>query len=92
MSSSVNVFDDLSNESIIEIALNLSIREVTKLCGINRKFRNIISNNEYFWQQRCQRDYGIINPNRSWLNSYRLHQKVWIFGGEKTSKCSSYIR
>lgn len=75
-----NVFEILPNEIIIDIALNMSLNTIVNLCQTSQKFRDLIYDNEYFWQQKFYQDYG--NPNfeaNSWKELYINYMNVWVW-------------
>ena len=51
-------FKDLPNDMIIKIALNMDIGEIYNFCQIDTNFNKIICDNDYFWKQKYDRDFG----------------------------------
>lgn len=77
-----NYFNYLPDETIIKIALDLPINHITHLCITNRRFGEIICNDNYFWKNKFKRDYGDVNfePD-SWKLLYMIAGNVIKFSG-----------
>jgi hypothetical protein len=74
-------FDLLSDDQIIEIALTLDRSDIDTYCSINKRFNLIICNNNYFWREKCLRDYGKIftqDNTVDWQRIYKGYGKIFI--------------
>jgi alpha-tubulin suppressor-like RCC1 family protein len=80
MSSSLDPFLLLPNETISQIALYMPFNKIINLCLTNLRFNEAICNNEYFWQQKFYQDYGKVIWKGSWKELYKSYMNVWGFG------------
>ena len=72
--------ESLPDEKIIEIALFLPLSGIYKLCLTNKRFNDIICDNDYFWREKFQKDYGKIEWEGNWKELYMNFGNVWAFG------------
>lgn len=72
--------DSLSNDNILEIALEIPIYSISQFCQTSKRFNRIICNNEWFWKQKFIRDHGEISWTGSWLWLYQNYMNAWSFG------------
>nr|QBK92412.1 MAG: F-box domain protein [Pithovirus LCPAC401] len=84
-----NNLNDLSSDEITYIFKNLTVKEISTLCGISNKF-NSICKRESLWRLKILNDYGISESLRgkTWRDSARLFSisdmidmgKEWVNG------------
>ena len=75
-------FDILSNDSIRDIAISLSLREIKDFCLTNTRFNRIIGRDEGFWHRKFVHDFD-FNPSDyrgSWRQLYQNYTNVWVCG------------
>ena len=48
----MDYFELIPNDQIIKIALNLSLNDIYYYCQVNKRFNDIICENELFWKQK----------------------------------------
>ncbi len=65
--------NDLSSDEIDYIFTNLTIRDISKLCGISNIFNNVCRR-ESLWRLKILHDYGISQPlrDKTWRDSAKL--------------------
>nr|QBK92415.1 MAG: uncharacterized protein LCPAC401_00530 [Pithovirus LCPAC401] len=84
-----NDVNDLSSDEIYNIFKNLTVKEISTLCGISNKF-NSICKRESLWRLKILDDYGISQPliGKTWRDSAKLFSifnmidmgKEWVNG------------
>lgn len=80
--------EGLNKDLIIFLALDLDLITLIKLCATNKKFNNLICNNNIFWMNRLHQDY----PNT--LNKFSKDsnfKKIYISLKNKVVKYYTYV-
>lgn len=74
-------FDLLSDDSIRDIALHLSLPEINYLGLTNSRFNRIICRDEGFWRLKFIYDFDFnpIDYRGSWLQLYQRYGNVWLY-------------
>lgn len=74
-----NLFEDFPNEIIFNIALNIPLCNIINFCLINKRFNEIICNENYFWKQKFIKDFGDATFEVSdWKTLYMNANDVWL--------------
>ena len=56
---------------ILDMALNLSDKDIASLCSTNKRFKQILCDSDIFWRKRLMQKYGvqeIINPKQVYID------------------------
>lgn len=63
---------NLPDDAFIQIALNFSLVDVITMCNTNKHIKEIVCNNEHFWKEKYELDYGTYSHNKFmlWKNAY----------------------
>ena len=82
--------ENLSPDIFIELNSYLSIKEMMKLCCVNKQLRNTIYQNEKLWFIRLTKDYKLTRDQiQKYINEYdttnfelykKLQYKLFVFG------------
>lgn len=71
LEKSLQRFNLLNDDVILEIALNLDTKSIANFCNSNSRYHRLICNNEVFWHLKFKRDYfDIKNYTGSWKHLY----------------------
>ena len=62
---------NLTRDVAIQIALELDVPDILRLCLVNKKFNAFICNNNYFWLNKIKKDF----PNTKDLQKYGENYK-----------------
>jgi hypothetical protein len=75
-------FSSLSNDQIIDIALQLNVADLGYYCLYNLRFNDIICNNQGFWKQKFLFDFGTSKYDfvDDWKSLYKNYGSVYVFG------------
>lgn len=80
----MNDLDIFPDDIILEIAFFEPIESINKMCLINKRFNNLICNNNYFWREKFAIDYSSPETHDenilSWKLAYQDYGKVVAFG------------
>ena len=78
----MSVFEPLADDTIREIALSLSLKDIAKFCSTSRRFNQVICKDEFFWREKYLRDFsdGPIDYRGSWRELYLKAGTVWVSG------------
>ena len=52
--------NSIPDEIISYMALYLSLKDIINFCRINRKFNNMVCNDNFFWSQKFIVDFGPV--------------------------------
>lgn len=87
-----NYIQNLPDEAIIIIAKTLHINNITNLCLINKRFNNLVCNNNYFWEHKFRQDFGNVNFEAyncdkntdplCWKSLYINAHDIWLINDE----------
>jgi alpha-tubulin suppressor-like RCC1 family protein len=78
-------FSSLSNDQIIDIALQLNVSDLGYYCLYNLRFNDIICNNQWFWEQKFLLDFGPAEYDfvDDWKSLYKNYGSVYAFGNNE---------
>lgn len=78
----INYFAYLPDETIFDIALNLSPNNIANLCRTDTRFNAIVCNDNYFWENKFKRTFGDVNFHvDDWKSLYMNAGNVTKFLG-----------
>lgn len=69
----VNQFDKLPKDVIVFMALNYDLVAITAFCQTNSRFNQLVCQNNNFWLQKLQKDFGLGQDN---INNHRNNAKL----------------
>lgn len=83
----MDLFESIPDELIVEIALTLTLKDISYLCQSNSRFNAIICENENFWHRKLAPDYQIEPYFREdWRSFYKNLERVWTFGNNRVGQ------
>lgn len=59
----MNTFDKLPNDVVIYMALSMDLPQLLSLCSSSQRFNKIICQNDTFWLNKLNNDFGVIKAN-----------------------------
>jgi alpha-tubulin suppressor-like RCC1 family protein len=82
MNNDIISFGGLSDDEIIQIALQLSINDISSYCSSSKRFNDVICDNNWFWKQKTFYDFG--DPDYDYVDDWKVLYKnygaVYAFG------------
>jgi len=66
-------FKNIPKEMIWEIALNLDIGQIGKLCKTSATFYHYMCMNDDFWRMKVKKDFNIKKSKLTWRETYQDH-------------------
>jgi len=74
----------LPNDTLLELFLRLSLRELYNLCRVNQHLKSLLDD-EFFWKNKCFRDFGETEPIGTWKETYKeiTFGTVFVFGANE---------
>lgn len=78
---SITSITSIPNDILIEIALNMTLDELSAFCRTNKKANDYLCDNDDFWRRRFLQDYGSAEKYETWKETYK--GKVFSFGLNK---------
>jgi hypothetical protein len=84
MDNDISYFSYLSDDEIIQIALQLKIADLSYYCLYNSHFRDVVCNNNWFWKRKFLLDFGSPEYDQidDWKALYKNYGSVYVFGTE----------
>jgi alpha-tubulin suppressor-like RCC1 family protein len=81
MDNDISYFSHLSDDTLLQIALQLNITDLTNYCLYNLHFRNVCNNN-WFWKEKFLLDFGPPEYDQveNWKSLYKNYGSVYGFG------------
>jgi hypothetical protein len=88
MDNDISYFSSLSNDQIIDIALNLNREDIGYYCLYNSHFNTVICNNQWVWEQKFLIDFGPPEYDfvGDWKSLYQNFGSVYVFGSNSASQ------
>jgi hypothetical protein len=82
MAEAISYFSSLSNDQIVDIALQLNVADLSYYFLYNSRFNGVVCNNQWFWKQkflfdREQPEDALIDD---WKSLYKNYGSVYVFG------------
>ena len=72
--------DKFSKEMLIEISLDLDMKNVIKFCAMNKRINSAVYENENFWMQKLLKDYPNYRELTEIRTSYKYtYRRVFFF-------------
>lgn len=76
-----NYFNIIPHEIISDLALSLDINNIINLCKTSKRFNDVICNNNLFWKNKVEHDYGPITFDvTDWKLFYINFSTIWLMG------------
>lgn len=83
-----DAFEYFPDETVIEVASNLPLKDIYYWCLVSKQFNSVICNNPDFWRRRFITDYGMIEYNGDWKELYQNWLTCWSIGSNMTDTMS----
>jgi alpha-tubulin suppressor-like RCC1 family protein len=82
MDNDISYFSYLSDDAILQIALQLNIADLSYYCLYNSRFNNVVCNNNWFWKEKFLLDFGPSEYDfvDDWKSLYKNYGSVYAFG------------
>ena len=84
--------DKFPKEMLIEIALELNMKNIIKFCRTNKKINSAVCENENFWRQKLLKDYPNYSQLSSIQESYRKkYLRIDTFYHSINTACQRFL-
>jgi hypothetical protein len=85
MDNDISYFSYLSDDEIIQIALQLNVADLSYYCLYNLQFNDVVCNNQWFWKQKFLLDFGTPEYDQveNWKSLYKNYGSVYAFGNNE---------
>jgi alpha-tubulin suppressor-like RCC1 family protein len=82
MNEDISYFSYLSDDEILNIALQLNINDISYYCLYNSRFNDVVCKNNWFWKEKFLYDFGNPEYNyvEDWKSLYKNYGSVYVFG------------
>jgi hypothetical protein len=82
MDNDISYFSYLSDDEILQIALQLNIADLSYYCLYNSRFNDVVCNNDWFWKEKFLMDFGPPEYDQveDWKSLYKNYGSVYVFG------------